>query len=238
MRSVISVDRNNTFDALDRDALYAHATLRFREGGGTEPEVVVIDYNGMRAVLKDYGRASGWFAWLLGPLLIKREADALQRLAGLNGIPALIRRIDSRGVLMEYVPAQPWPSMQPPAAAFDHVRALVNAMHERGVAHCDMRAPSNILVDQQGQPYLVDFVARVMRGSPWNAPWNWVFRKFCQADINALAKLKVRNAPELATAQERMMAEHRGFWVRLIRATGAGLRRFTRLFVGKAQPKN
>lgn len=209
----------------------------FRRGGGTEPEVVIVAIDGKRAVLKDYGRSGGWFAWLLGPLLIRREAQALERLAGLPGIPALIRRIDTRGVLMEYVPAEPWPRMQPPAQSFEKLHALVAAMHSRGVAHCDLRAPSNILVDENGQPYIVDFVARVIHGADWNSPWNWVFAKFCQADRNALAKLKVRNAPELATDREREMAEHRGFWIHAIRSTGAGLRSFTRLFVLRSNHK-
>lgn len=227
----------SSFKGLDRDTLYAHAVHSFRHGGGTEPEVVIVKIAGQRAVLKDYGRASGWFAWLLGPLLIQRETQALQRLAGLPGVPSLIQRIDSRGVLMQYVPAEPWPRMQPPAQSFDHLHTLVAAMHKRGVAHCDLRAPSNILVDEHGQPYLVDFVARVMRGSTWNAPWNWVFAKFCQADRNALAKLKVRHAPELATEQDRYMAQHHGFWIHAIRATGVGLRAFTRLFVIRSKQK-
>lgn len=233
MSAGIAAAGYKNLNTLDRAGLYAHAVHRFRQGGGTEPEVVIVDYEGRRAVLKDYGRGGGWFAWLIGPLLIRREAQALERLAGLPGIPALIRRIDSRGVLMEYVPAEPWPRMQPPAESFDRLHELLASMHARGVAHCDLRAPSNILVDKTGQPYIVDFVARVMRGAGWNHPWAWVFAKFCQADRNALAKLKVRNAPHLATEQERLMAEHRGFWVRFIRGTGAALRSFTRLFVNK-----
>jgi len=236
VNAAIPTQDQSLIEHLSRDELYAHAVHSFRHGGGTEPEVVIVAYEGTRAVLKDYGRGSGWFAWLIGPLLIRRETQALERLAGLPGIPALIRRIDARGVLMEYVPAEPWPRVQPPAQSFDRLHALVAAMHSRGVAHCDMRAPSNILVDKQGQPFIVDFVARVMRGSSWNRPWNWVFAKFCQTDRNALAKLKVRNAPELATAQEREMAEHRGFWTHAFRAIGAGLRAFTRLFVSRSKP--
>lgn len=213
-----------------REALYARVETYYRHAGGTEPNVAVVAHADGRAVLKDYGAAPGWFGRLLGPLLIRREAQALACLAGLDGIPALYARVDSRAVLMEHVPGKPWPRMRPEPVAFERLEALVSAMHERGVAHCDLRSPSNILVDDQDRPYLVDFVARVRRGAAWNLPWNWLFARFCLADRNALAKLKLRYAPELATADERKRARH-GRLDRLARRLGAAVRSVTRLFV-------
>lgn len=215
--------------ALSRDALYAHAQTFYRRAGGTEPNVAVIAYGGIRAVLKDYGAAPGWFGRWLGPLLIRREVRALERLAGLPGIPALYARPDARTVLMEHLPARPWSQVRPPPAAFERLEALVAAMHARGVAHCDLRSAGNILVDESGRPYLVDFVSRVCRGARWNLPRNWLFAQFCRADRNALAKLKVRYAPEIATAEDRARARHRSF-DRLARRLGAGIRSLTRLF--------
>lgn len=216
---------------LDRAGLLEHAVAYFREGGGTEPTVALVKVDGFTAVFKDYGATPGWFARVLGPLLIAREAQALARLAGMHGVPVLYRRLDSRGVLMSFVPARPWRDAAPPPRAFDDLDALLGEMHARGVAHCDLRAPSNILVDDNGNPYLVDFVARVRRGRAWNLPWNWVFSAFCRADRDALAKLKVRFAPQLASEAERQRAVHRGWLARLSRAVGMGIRSFTRLFV-------
>lgn len=217
--------------AADRPALASMAVHQFRKPGGTEPAVMLLACGEARVVLKDYGMRSGWFARLLGPILIGREAAALQRLDGLRGVPRLLRRIDRRGVLMEYVPAQPWGRVRPGALAFERLDVLVAAMHARGVAHCDMRAPSNILVDEHEQPYVVDFVARVLRGSSMNLVWNWIFRKFCQTDRNALAKLKVRFAPDLASEDERLRAQHRGAFTRFARGVGSRLRDVTRLLV-------
>lgn len=222
----------NRLLTLDRAGLLAHAVDFFREGGGTEPTVAVVQVHGFSAVFKDYGAVPGWFARVLGPLLIAREAQALARLAGLAGVPVLYRRLDSRGVLMSFVPAKPWRDADaPPPRTYDDLGVLMAQMHARGVAHCDLRAPSNILVDDEGNPYLVDFVARVRRGQAWNLPWNWVFSAFCRADRNALAKLKVRFAPELASEAERQRAVHRGSLARVLRALGMGVRSFTRFFV-------
>lgn len=234
-KNPLTKDRNRpdveALRGLRRDVLYARAESFYRRAGGTEPNVAVIAYAGSRAVLKDYGAAPGWFGRWLGPLLIRRETQALERLAGLDGIPALYAHVDARAMLMEHVPGRPWPRVRPAPPAFERLEALVAAMHERGVAHCDLRSPSNILVDEDGRPYLVDFVARVRRGAAWNLPWNWLFAQFCRADRNALAKLKVRYAPELATAGERERARHRGRFDRLARRLGAGIRTVTRLLV-------
>lgn len=216
---------------LDRAALFEHAVTYFRHGGGTEPHVALIEVDGQSAVFKDYGAVPGWFARVLGPVLIAREAQALARLDGMEGVPTLYRRVDSRGVLMSFVPAEPWSRGRAPARAFDDLYTLLGEMHARGVAHCDLRTAGNILIDDDGRPYLVDFVARVHRGRAWNLPWNWVFAAFCRADRDALAKLKVRFAPELATETERQRSVHRGWLARFPRAVGIAIRSFTRLFV-------
>lgn len=217
--------------SLDRAELLEHAVSYFRRGSGTEPTVALIEVDGETAVFKDYGAVPGWFAHLLGPLLIAREAQALARLDGMPGVPVLYRQLDRHGVLMSCVPAKPWSKTNSPPQAFGQLESLVADMHARGVAHCDLRASSNILVDEQGRPYLVDFVARVHCGHRWNLPWNRVFAAFCRADRNALAKLKVRYAPDLVTEDERLRAMHRGWLARGSRAIGMGVRALTRLFV-------
>lgn len=217
---------------LSRAELHAHARHYFRRGGATEPEVAVIERGGERAILKDYGRTPGWFGALIGPVLIWREASALERLAGLRGIPRLYRRLDARALLMEYLPATPWAQARPGDASYARLAELIDGIHACGVAHCDLRAPSNILVDDNGQPYVVDFVARVHRGRVWNAPWNWLFVQFCSADDGALVKLKMRFAGHLLDDDERATARRRGPLERLARRIGADVRRLTRFFVG------
>lgn len=216
---------------LDRTGLLEHAVQYFRYGSGTEPTVALVKVDGVAAVLKDYGGIPGWFARWLGPVLIAREAQALERLQGMSNVPQLYRRLGRHGVLMSFVPARPWSEVDAPSSAFDELDQLMTEMHARGVAHCDLRTASNILLDEQGHPYLVDFIARVHRGRRWNVVWSCIFQAFCQADRDALAKLKTRFAPELATAAERQRSVHRGWLARMARALGMGIRTVTRLFV-------
>lgn len=214
-----------------RAQLHAHAQHYFKAGGATEPEVALVACGQARAIFKDYARTPGWFGRVLAPILIWREASALARLAGLRGIPAIYRQLDARGLLIEYLPGTPWPQAEVPQAAYTRLAALVDAMHERGVAHCDLRAPSNLLVGADGTPYIVDFVARVCRGGRWNAPWNWLFRQFVAADESALAKLRVRFAPALASEADRTLLTERGPLERVARTIGEWARHVVRYFV-------
>lgn len=219
--------------AMPRERLHAHATRYFKQGGATEPEVALVTVGQACAIFKDYARTPGWFGRLLAPILIWREASALRRLADLTGIPDILEQPDVRGLLIEYLPALPWPQAAAPDVAYERLQALVSAMHARGVAHCDLRGGANMLVDQTGQPYIVDFVARVHRGAVWNAPWNWLFRQFVGADQAALVKLRVRHAPHLASAEDRAALAYRGPGERIARAFGSGVRRLVRFFVGR-----
>lgn len=218
---------------MSRAQLHDHASCYYKSGGGYEPEVALVEYEGARAIFKDYARTPGWFGRIVAPVLIWREASALRQLDGLDGVPRIHRQLDRRGLLIEYLPAKPWPQVRPASAdSYDRLARLVEAMHERGIAHADLRAPSNVLVDAQGRPHIVDFVARIRRGRFWNLPWNWFYRQFVQADESALAKLRVRFAPELATDADRELLARRGPLERVARWVGErireGLRRFVR----------
>ncbi|RJS92895.1 hypothetical protein [Salinisphaera sp. Q1T1-3] len=218
---------------MTRDQLHATAIRYFKTAGPTEPEVALVERDGHRVVFKDYGRGQGWFARLVAPVLIWREASALEALASLPGVPRLIRRVDARGVLIEYCPAVPWGQARPADAAYARLSALVAEIHARGIAHGDLRGGGNFLVDDSGQPYVVDFVARVRRGRTWNIGWNWLFAQFVGADDSALAKLRVKHAPHLATAADRARLARRGPLERLARTIGETVRRLTRQFASR-----
>lgn len=196
----------------------------FVAGGGSKPAVVVVRADDGEAVLKDYSNCSGLFAFLIAPLLVAREAAALRQL-NLHGVPRLIRCPDRRSLLMERLqgvhkalwhPAGRTPEFEA------RLRTLLEKMHEQGVAHCDMRRASNILVDAQGQPYLVDFVSSVRRRPFWYFD-SWFFRPLCNGDFNALAKLKTRARPHELTDEEREQATH-SLLARIPRWIGARFR--------------
>lgn len=199
----------------------------FRRGGGTRPDVLVIEIGGNRAVLKDYGSCDPWFARMLGPLLARREARALTRLEGVEGVPTLLGRPDSRSLLLEYREAvrledaandTDWRDF------FERLTQLTADMHALGIAHCDLRSPFNTLIDAAGNPVIVDFVASLARGPAWNVVANGVFERFARADRDALIKLKKSAAPDLVSDEEHERHLARGGLEQFARWTGSRIR--------------
>ena len=183
------------------EQLRSHATTSFREAGGSRPDVLLIEIEGEQAVLKDQSKADKWFALLIGPILNWRETKALKRLAYIDCVPDLLGIPSKRSFLMSYHPSeqishlkeiQPhWPDF------FDKLSIAIDSLHQAGVAHNDLRNPSNTLITPEGEPILVDLVACFCKGSAWNIPNHWIFNKFTQVDLSAITKLKSRLAPEL-----------------------------------------
>jgi len=212
------------------ETLRAGAREILRHGRGSRPDVMRVPWGDGEAILKDQNACDPAFARLLGPLLAWREVRSLRRLHGVRGVPELLARPDRRAVLMSYVPAVPitraanadWP------AFFAALEILIDAMHERGVAHCDLRSPNNTLVDEAGEPVLVDFVASVHRGSAWNPVGRWLFAMFCRVDRKAVAKLKSIVAPELVGEDERGLLVHGSAVHQAVRGLGVVIRRIAR----------
>ena len=196
------------------DELRGHAMRTFRQGGGSRPDVLLIDIDGQQAVLKDYGASDKLFAALLGPILNWRECKALTKLNALNCTPSLLYVPNNRSFLMSYHESeqithleniQPdWPDF------FEELGLAIKLMHKTGVSHNDLRNASNILITADGKPILVDLVGCFCHGASWNLPKRWLFNKFCQVDLSAITKLKTKVAPNLITKEDVVREEIAG----------------------------
>jgi len=222
----------------DLNGLRAGAVEIMRRGGGSRPDVLRVRLGDAEAVLKDQSACDPLFARIVGPLLAGREARALRLLRGVDGVPEFLGRPDGRSLLMSYEPSTPLTraGLRDWTAFFESLERLLDAMHTRGVAHCDLRSPDNTLVRPDGAPVVVDFVASVRRGPAWNLPWRWVFRQLCRVDRKALVKLKSIAAPELLQPGDADQLGHRSRLHRLLRATGAAVRRVSRLLFTRGRP--
>ncbi len=207
-----------------------NAVATFRQGGGSRPDVLLIEIDGERAVLKDQGGADKWFALLIGPILNWRECKALRKLASIDCIPDLLSVPNKRAFLMSYHESEQitrldkftpdWPDF------FTQFQAAVLQIHAAGVAHNDLRNPTNTLVTADGKPILVDLVACFCLGRTWNLPNRWLFNKFAQVDLSAITKIKTKVAPELLGQDEvnpeeiagkaGMAAKKLGQWIRKV----------------------
>jgi len=150
-------------------------------------------------------------AWLRLPAwwLARREARALQSIAGMPAVPQLLRwdgRVLDRSYLAGAAMYQ-----QPPRGDviyFQRARRLLQALHRRGVAHNDLAKEANWLVLADGTPALIDFQLAV-RGRPRS---RWM-RLLAREDLRHLLKHKRTYCPQALTPVERRLLCRRS-WVR------------------------
>lgn len=212
--------------------LREHATHTFRDGGGSRPDVFLVEIEGQLAVLKDQGGADKWFALLIGPLLNWRECKALTRLDSVECVPKLLGKPSARAFLMTYHESEQITRLQKHQPEwpvfFDELRRAIDEIHAAGVAHNDLRNPTNTLVGADGKPILVDLVACFCRGQSWNIINLWLFNKFTQVDLSAITKIKGRLAPQLLDENDLAAEQIAGKFGMVARSFGQWVRRVSR----------
>ncbi|MDO8683208.1 MAG: hypothetical protein Q7N50_06980 [Armatimonadota bacterium] len=192
-------------EKFSRDYLDERCIGSFRTAKGTRPDLKLIDLDGSKTVLKDFHHSDPWFRAIVGPILIRREYGALQKLAEVDGIPELCGMIDRHALLMSHVDGVPLRDLELNAMGlefYDQLEDLVSRMHAAGVAHCDLRTGTNVLVDKDGKPNIIDFASCVFRGRGLNPFIRFIFREFQRADLFATLLLKKRMSPALLTAED------------------------------------
>lgn len=161
-------------------------------------------------------------AWS-GAFLRRQEQRAYQLAGDLPGVPRYIGDVGPTGFLHTYVPGRPLDKGDAVGDRFfDELQELVAQLHARGMAYVDLNKPQNVLLGEDGRPYLIDFqislrVGRPSWGRPWRWPLRWALAAFQDADCYHLLKHKRRLRPDLLQPAERARLERLSIWIRLHR---------------------
>jgi len=196
-----------------------------------------------RAIVK-FGRAAPVaflpLSWV-GRLLTAREAAALNRLAGLDGIPKVLGRLSPTALGREYIEGEPLRrGGHVPDDFHSRLLALIQEVHRRDMAYVDLEKPENVLLGKDGKPYLFDFQIawlwpRRFGGDLW--PMRVVRRWFQNGDLYHLTKLKRRTRPDQLTQEEQEAGAHKPWFVRVHSAYATPLRRLRRWILGRIDPR-
>jgi predicted Ser/Thr protein kinase len=161
---------------------------------GYQGTVYLLEENGRRYVVK---RPSGTLlsGWARRAML-RREYAAYRRLEGIPGVPACFGLGPDGELKLEFVDGESLRhagyALPDKTAFFARFFELVQAIHAAGVAHADMKRKDNILVDDAGQPWLIDFGSAVLANADGRG---WAFRQACRMDLNAWFKIKYQFLP-------------------------------------------
>ncbi len=155
----------------------------------------------------------------LGKYLCQREMHLYQKLSVLPNIPRLLGTVGQTGFVHDYVEGRPLSRDYPvPDGFFTELFALFDELHRRNVAYMDTNKPENILLGEDGRPYLIDFQISLDAD---NCPFAWLGRWFLnrsrQTDHYHLLKHKNRLRPAEMTPEESARLQHKHWLIRLHR---------------------
>ncbi len=195
----------------------------------TRPAVYRVKDGTTRAVVKDFSRLGFFYRNTAGRFLAWREAKAYRHLRGFDRSPRLFMVISGLALVIEEIPGRTienaYREVSLPVAFFDELEGVVRRIHQRGVAHCDLKKEANILVGKDGHPYIIDWGAAIFEGEFKLCPLNLIFRRFLRDDLMAVTKLKLVHVPRAVSSTEKARYYHRSPAETFVRGVRDRLRR-------------
>lgn len=179
---------------------------------GTLGDVRRASLAGRAVVVRDTGTALFGSRWLARHLA-RREARALRRLAGVDGVPALIavERDQLMRSHLDGLPMHRTPAVSP--AHLRHALRLLRRLHCRGVAHNDLAKEANWICSPDGGAGIVDFQLAICFSRR-----SALFRLLAREDLRHWLKHKAHYRPEALTAAQRRLLATPAWPARLWRA--------------------
>jgi predicted Ser/Thr protein kinase len=153
-------------------------------------EVRRFDLDGRALVIKS-PRGRG-LTRRLSQIAIRREFQAYQRLEGLPGFPECFGLVDNERLALEFIDGADFrqADLPDPEQFFAELLESILAMHERGVAHGDLKRKKNLLVDADGRPVILDLGTATLTRPGFHPFRQRLFEFIRQTDLNAWIKLK------------------------------------------------
>jgi len=193
-----------------------------RQPTNTRPIIRLVEENGVRGVVKDFSVNGFAYRNTIGRFLLWRESLVYKRLQGIKGIPTLYRKVGGLAFVLSQIEGKNLEHLsageKPDVRFFERLSGLIHEFHSRGVAHCDLKRSANVMIDDQGNPHIVDWAAGITAKEFCIYPFTLIYERFIRDDFDAVTKLKMRYYPECISEQEKRDYMHRGKGERVVRA--------------------
>lgn len=177
-------------------------------------------------------------SWV-GLVLAGNESRILKRLSDTGQVPLILGDVRANGKVMPTAIARKFVEGHPLGHResvheefFPRLRSLLDLMHAREMAYVDLHKRENVLVGDDGLPYLIDF--QISYASPQGLvrflfPSKWLLSILQKSDLYHLEKLRRKSLPP---EQAMALEIQRPWWIRLHRAVAMPYRQIRRrLFV-------
>jgi hypothetical protein len=206
---------------ITREELRRHPSVPFEDKGDRAARVSLYTLPQGRVVLKEWQPSSGHLIRWWSRQVMGRELRHYQRLQGLRGIPRLLGAYEDGAFLLQYIDARHMRRLEKPllVAGLKSLDDLLGAIHARRFVHLDLRKRANVLIDEEGQAWIIDLGQGLdcSRGLIRRL----LFPLLRRIDRSAVTKFRALHAPEtLAPAvRDRILARYyrrRTRWVSVL----------------------
>ncbi len=174
-----------------------------------------------------------WLGWLLA----RNESRILDRLKDSGQVPIILGpvridgKIHSNAISRRFIEGHPLGHKEPvPVEFFARLRDLLSLMHDRKLAYVDLHKRENVLVGDDGQPYLIDF--QISYASPSGFLGRLPSSRFIlnilqKSDDYHFEKLRRKSLPDAHAAAQPV---DRPWWIRVHRGVAMPFRQMRRKF--------
>lgn len=208
-----------------RSGLDARLGALLSTGRWCNANVFVAEREGRRWIVKDFLHCPTPVHQTWGVWMARRELWALRRLEGIPAVPSGAFSIDRYAFGYRFIEARALKFAardRVPSAYFEALEESVRQIHERGIAHLDLRNRQNILVTPDWKPVLIDFQSHIRLERLPRA-----MRPFVQRiDLSGVYKYWAKIHPESLGPERAAMLARAERWRRLWLFRGyAGVKR-------------
>lgn len=214
-----------------REEIFKHdswaATCVYRHNN----ERIICKLNRRQSI---FGFPMRWLGWRLA----SRERSFLSLLAETGHVPKPLGPVTIQGrvwktaVARPYLPGHPLSRNEKINDSFlPQLRQIILEMHNRGMAYVDLHKKENVLVGEDGEPYLIDFQVclRFPKWLLWCCPLFWLLlRAFQRADLYHFQKHVKHLRPDQYESLASGRAYQRPNWIKIHRLVAVPLRELRR----------
>ena len=138
---------------------------------------------------------------------LDREYSAYHRIEGIPGVPRCYGMLEDRYLVLEHVEGTPYRDahIDDRERWFGELLETLQACHERGVAHGDLKNKSNLMSTHDGRPCIIDFGLTVVRKEGFHPVNHRMFEFFRQLDLNAWVKHKYQGRFEDVSGEDQAL---------------------------------
>jgi len=195
-----------------------------------------------RIVLK-IGRVASLFGLplsFIGRLHSWHESAVFREVDDLPIVPRFTGRYGKHGITHEYIEGhQLARGEHVPDDFFDRLQEGLTEIHRRKLAYVDLEKPENVLVGEDGSPWLFDFQISYrwpFRRGGELLPFRWLRARLQQSDFYHLTKLRRRCRPDTMTEEELAASKRRPAHIRIYGGFTRPITRVRRRILNRIDP--